>query len=66
MFFKKTDYVLISVNDDKMEVRVKATNEVITVERTVGEVLIDFDNSQYNSDHAGTNPAPRATLCDAM
>lgn len=51
MFFKKTDYVLISVNDDKMEVRVKATNEVITVERTVGEVLIDFDNSQYNSDH---------------
>lgn len=51
MFFKKTDYVVISVNDDTMEVRIKSTNEAVTVQRAVGEVLIDFDNEQYNSDH---------------
>ncbi|GFI60830.1 hypothetical protein IMSAG044_01726 [Lactobacillaceae bacterium] len=51
MFFKKADYVVISANDDKMEVRIKITNEVVIVERAVGEVLIDFDNKQYTSDH---------------
>lgn len=51
MFFKKTDYVVVSVSDDQMEVRIKATNKLVTVQRAVGEILIDFDNSQYNSDH---------------
>lgn len=51
MFFKKTDYVVISANEHEMKVRIKATNKEIIVKRAIGEVLIDFNNEQYNSDH---------------
>lgn len=51
MFFKNPDYFVISANDNGMTIRIKATNKIVTVNRVVGDVLIDFNNEQYNSDH---------------
>lgn len=51
MFFKKTDYDIVAKSDDKIEVCIKATNQTITVTREVGEVILDLNNKQYNSDH---------------
>ena len=51
MFFKKTDYDIVAKSDDKIEVFIKATKQTITVTREVGEVILDLNNKQYNSDH---------------
>lgn len=51
MFFKKSDYDIVAKSDDKIEVCIKATNQTITVTREVGEVILDLNNEQYNSDH---------------
>lgn len=44
MFFKNPDYFVISANDNGMTIRIKATNKIVTVNRVVGDVLIDFNN----------------------
>lgn len=51
MFTKKTDYELIAESNEKIRVRIKATGQAITVDREIGEVILDFNNDQYNSDH---------------
>lgn len=51
MFFKKTDYDIVAKSDNKIEVCIKATKQIITVTREVSEVILDLNNNQYNSDH---------------
>ncbi|EJN54161.1 sigma-70 family RNA polymerase sigma factor [Lactobacillus gasseri] len=51
MFHKKLDYVFVSENKNGIVVRVKATGETITVTKSVGNIILDMSNDQYNSDH---------------
>lgn len=48
LFFKKTDYEVVAKQDGEFTVRIKGKpGQTITV----GEVILDLNNDQYNSDH---------------
>ena len=52
LFFKKTDYEVVAEQDGEFTVRIKGkAGQTITVDEAVGEVILDLDNDQYNSDH---------------
>lgn len=52
LFFKKTDYEVVAKQDGEFTVRIKGkSGQTITVNEAVGEVILDLDNRQYNSDH---------------
>ncbi len=52
MFFKKTDYEVVSEQDGEFTVRIKGKKgQTVTVDKAVGEVILDLNNDQYNSDH---------------
>lgn len=52
LFFKKTDYEVVAKQDGEFTVRIKGkSDQTITVDETVGEVILDINNEQYNSDH---------------
>ena len=52
LFFKKTDYEVVAKQDGEFTVRIKGkSDQTITVGEAVGEVILDINNEQYNSDH---------------
>lgn len=52
MFFKKTDYEVVSEQDGEFTVRIKGKKgQTVTVDKAIGEVILDLNNDQYNSDH---------------
>ena len=52
LFFKKTDYEVVAKQDGEFTVRIKGkSDQTITVDEAVGEVILDINNEQYNSDH---------------
>lgn len=52
LFFKKTDYEVVAKQDGEFTIRIKGKpGQTITVNEAVGEVILDLDNRQYNSDH---------------
>lgn len=52
LFFKKTDYEVVAKQDGEFTVRIKGKpGQTITVDEAVGEVILDLNNDQYNSDH---------------
>lgn len=52
LFFKKTDYEVVTKQDSGFIVRIKGmSGQTVTVDEAVGEVILDINNDQYNSDH---------------
>lgn len=52
LFFKKDDYEIVAKQDGEFVVRIKGKKgQTITVDEAVGEVILDLNNNQYNSDH---------------
>lgn len=52
LFFKKTDYEVVTKQDSRFIVRIKGmSGQTVTVDEAVGEVILDINNDQYNSDH---------------
>lgn len=52
LFFKKDDYEVVAKQDGEFIVRIKGKKgQTITVDEAVGEVILDLNNDQYNSDH---------------
>ncbi|MBM6727957.1 sigma-70 family RNA polymerase sigma factor [Limosilactobacillus ingluviei] len=51
-FSKKLDYKFISREDGKFTVQIIGKpGQTVTVDEAVGEVILDLNNDQYNSDH---------------
>lgn len=51
-FFKKLGYEVVAKQDGEFTVRIKGkSDQTITVGEAVGEVILDINNEQYNSDH---------------
>lgn len=51
-FSKKLDYKFISREDGKFTVQIMGKpGQTVTVDEAVGEVILDINNDQYNSDH---------------
>lgn len=51
LFFKKIDYEVVAKQDGEFTVRIKGkSGETVTVDETVGEVILDLNNDQYNAD----------------
>lgn len=52
LFFKKLDYEVVAKQDGEFVVRINGKKgQTITVDEAVGEVILDLNNDQYNSDH---------------
>lgn len=52
LFFKHLDYEVVAKQAGEFTVRIKGQGgQIITIDEAVGEIILDIDNRQYNSDH---------------